>query len=405
MRIKSFKGLVPGAGRVESVAAVPYDVVDRSEAGKLAANNPDSLLHVSRAEIGLPDSVDPYSEEVYATAKRNFHRLLDEGVLVREAEPCMYLYQQNMDDHSQVGLVAVAHIDDYKNQIIRKHEKTRPAKEDDRTLIASVLGAHLGPVFLTYRSQIGIDAEICAIMQSRVPDTRFVAPDGIGHAIWRVPGGGEFGKLFESIPACYVADGHHRSASAARVGDERQAANPNHSGEEDYNWFLVVLFPADQLRVFPYNRVVADLNGHDEHSFIAEVGRTFAVSATDSGTVSVPGQAKMYLAGKWHELLWKGEDGDPVDSLDVSVLQDRLLGPILGVQDPRTDSRVDFVGGIRGNSELELRVDSGRDAVAFSMHQVSVDQLMEVADAGRIMPPKSTWFEPKLRSGLFIHTF
>jgi uncharacterized protein (DUF1015 family) len=405
MRIKSFQGLVPAAGRVERVAAVPYDVVDTKEARELAAANPDSLLHVSRAEIGLPDGVDPYGEEVYSTAKRNFDRLLDDGALVRESQSCMYLYQQEMGDHSQVGLVAVAHVDDYKNEIIRKHEKTRPAKEDDRTRIASVLGAHLGPVFLTYRSQIEIDAEIGRIIQSRIPDTSFIAPDGIGHTIWRVPGGGEFGKLFESVPGCYVADGHHRSAGAARVGEQRRLVNPNHSGEEDYNWFTVVLFPAEQLRVYPYNRVVADLNGHDERSFMKEVSRTFDLAVTDASPVAAPGKAKMYLAGKWHELSWNAVDADPVASLDVSILQERLLGPILGVKDPRTDPRIDFVGGIRGVSELELRVDTDRDAVAFAMHQVTVGQLMDVADAGAIMPPKSTWFEPKLRSGLFIHTF
>lgn len=405
MRIKSFRGLVPGDGRTESVASVPYDVVDIKEAMALAEGNPDSLLNVSRAEICLPAGVDPYADEVYLKAKKNFEGLQKSGALVRESQSCMYLYRQTMGNHSQVGLVAVAHVDDYDNDIILKHEKTRPVKENDRTRIASVLGAHLGPVFLTYRGQAQIDAEVSKIITHELPGTRFVAEDGISHEIWRIPHGGAFARLFDAVPTSYVADGHHRSASASRVCSQRQSENPDHNGNEDYNWFLVVLFPADQLMILPYNRVVADLNGHDEKSFLAKVSTEFNLRLTDSGPVDQSGKAKMYIGGHWHELSLDCASDDPVSSLDVSILQDRLLDPILGVKDPRTDSRIRFIGGIRGNGELESRVDSGAEAVGFSLYQVCVDQLMKVADDGSIMPPKSTWFEPKLRSGLFIHTF
>ncbi len=405
MRIKSFKGLVPGDGRTETVASVPYDVVNAEEAKALADGNPDSLLNVSRAEIDLPEGINPYADEVYARAKENFERLQKSGALVREHQACMYLYRQTLGDHKQVGLVAVAHVDDYENDVILKHEKTRPIKEDDRTRIASDLSAHLGPVFLTYRGNSQIDAEVEKAVSRNLPDTHFVAMDGICHEIWKIPQGGEFATLFDTVPHSYVADGHHRSASASRVCAQRRAENSQHVGDEDYNWFLVVLFPADQLKILPYNRVVADLNGLDEKEFIERVDETFNLRLTDSNPVDAPGKAKMYIGGQWHELSWDCKDNDPVSSLDVSVIQDRLLSPILGVDDPRTDSRIGFVGGIRGNTELESRVDSGSDAVAFSLYQVSVEQLMNVADGGAIMPPKSTWFEPKLRSGLFIHTF
>ena len=405
MRIKSFCGLVPGEGKTSSVAAVPYDVVDVAEARALANGNPDSLLNVSRAEINFPETTDPYSEEVYSMAKKNLEDLVGRRALVRESDDCMYLYRQTMGDHSQVGLVAVAHVDDYENEIILKHEKTRPAKEDDRTRLASEIGAHLGPVFLTYRGQQQIDAAVTSTIDGVQPHSHFVAEDGITHEVWRVSEGKEFTELFNSVNVCYVADGHHRSASAARVCAQRKKENPNHTGQEDYNWFLVVLFPADQLKILPYNRVVRDLNGHAPEQFLQAVSQQFKVCPTDSAPVDAPGKAKMYLSGQWYEISWQRSVDDPVSSLDVSVLQDRLLRPILGVNDPRTDSRIDFVGGIRGTAELVDRVDNGDSRVAFALHQVSIDQLMDVADAGDIMPPKSTWFEPKLRSGLFIHTF
>jgi uncharacterized protein (DUF1015 family) len=405
MRIKSFCGLVPGEGKTERVASVPYDVVNVEEARALADGNAESLLNVSRAEIQFPEGVDPYSEQVYARAKSNFDRLTRNGSLVRESGECMYLYRQRMGGHSQVGIVAVAHVDDYENEVILKHEKTRPAKEDDRTRLASEIGAHLGPVFLTYRGHPKIDAAVSSIIDQSVPQASFTAEDGIQHEVWRIADSNEFTNLFSSVEVCYVADGHHRSASAARVCSLRKSGNADHTGQEDYNWFLVVLFPADQLNILPYNRVVKDLNDHDPEELLRAISKDFQINDSDIAPVNSPGKAKMYLSGQWYELSWENPGEDPVSSLDVSVLQDRLLHPILGVKDPRTDSRIDFVGGIRGNEELQSRVDSGKSAVAFSLYQVSIDQLMSVADAGHIMPPKSTWFEPKLRSGLFIHTF
>ncbi len=406
MRIRSFLGLVPGADRAAAVASVPYDVVNREEAAQLAEGNPDSLLRASRADITLPADTPPYADIVYQTARENLEALQASGALVREAEPCMYLYRQSMGEHQQIGLVAVAHIDDYRNNVIRKHERTRPAKEDDRTRLASALEAHLGPVFLTYKERPEIDVLVAEIVASRPPDIDFVAPDEIGHSVWKIPGGAEFAALFDQVPVVYVADGHHRSASAARVGAERRAANPEHSGEEDYNWFLTVLFPGDQLKVLPYNRVVSDLNGLEPEALLEAARQRFDVVPVGDGAPTRAGEVRMYLAGKWYALSWEqGGAGDPVASLDVSVLQDQFLDPVLGIDDPRTNARVDFVGGIRGTEELEKRVDSGRDAVAFSMVPVTVGQLIAIADAGAIMPPKSTWFEPKLRSGLFIHTF
>jgi len=405
LRIRPFRGLCPKPELAASVACVPYDVVDRAEAATLAAGNPLSLLHVDRAEIDLPESTDPYSPAVYAKARENFDRMVAEGTLVREPRGQIYLYRQTMGAHSQTGLVAVCHIDDYENDIIRKHEKTRQAKEDDRTRLISTLAANTGPVFLTYRGLPDIDA-IVAADTSLPPAFDFVAPDGIRHTAWRATDPDALAAHFSAVPLAYVADGHHRSASAARVGRERRLANPHHSGLEDYNWFLCVLFPADQLQILPYNRVVADLAGKSPAGFLDAVRARFEATDSAPARPAAPGHVSMFLDGKWHGLALRAPEGaDPVSRLDVSLLQDGLLEPLLGIADPRTDERIDFVGGIRGTSELEDRVRSGRAAVAFSMYPVTVDQLIDIADAGQIMPPKSTWFEPKLRSGLFIHTF
>ena len=405
MRIRTFQGLVPAPGREAEVAAVPYDVVNREEAAALAADAPNNLLHVDRAEIDLPDDVDVYSDAVYAKAAENFQRMQDEGVLVREPEPCVYLYKQTMGDHSQVGLVAVCHVDDYRDDIIRKHEKTRPVKEDDRTRLVDTLSANTGPIFLTYKEDAAIDALVDSIMEGE-PVCDFVADDGIGHVLWRVPGGGGLVDAFEAVPLAYVADGHHRSASAYRVASGRRDSNPDHDGSEDYNWFLCVLFPANQLKILAYNRTVKDLNGMSVAEFLETLGREFEISAASENVPPVPGEVRMYLEGNWYAVKWEAEpDADPVSALDVSVLQDRLLEPVLGIADPRTDERIAFVGGIRGSEELERLVDGGKAAVAFAVYPVSVDELMAIADAGQIMAPKCTWFEPKLRSGLFIHTF
>ena len=405
LRIKAFQGLRPAPELVEEVACVPYDVVDREESAALAAGRPHTLLHVDRAEIDLPPETDPYSPAVYARALESFLALQQHGALMRESEPCLYLYQQRMGNHVQTGVAAVCHIEDYENDIIKKHEKTRPDKEADRTRLIGAISADTGPVFLTYRDDARIDA-LVAGTQRGAPLYDFTAPDGVGHTVWRIAGGAALVELFKEVECSYVADGHHRTASAVSVGRERRAANPQHTGEEEYNWFLAVLFPANQLQILPYNRAVHDLNGHTKDSFLAAVGNAFTLRAGGSASPTLPGEIRMYLDGAWYDLAWKpARDADPISKLDVTGLQDRLLAPILGIDDPRTSKRIDFIGGIRGPGELVKLVDSGKAAVAFSMYPTTVAQLMAIADAGQIMPPKSTWFEPKLRSGLFIHTF
>ncbi|MEO6074580.1 MAG: DUF1015 domain-containing protein, partial [Burkholderiales bacterium] len=387
------------------VACVPYDVVDRAESAALAAGKPNSLLHVDRAEIDLPPETDPYSDAVYAKARENFLALQQRGALVRETEPCIYLYQQRMGNHVQTGLAAVCHLEDYERDIIKKHEKTRPDKENDRTRLIGTLGANTGPVFLTYRDNAEVDALVAEVLKGP-PTYDFTAPDGIQHTVWRVAGADALINAMSQLACSYVADGHHRTASAARVGRERREANPQHSGEEEYNWFLCVLFPASQLQILPYNRAVKDLNGLTKEAFLAAVGKAFSLNANGSPTPTAPGEIRMYFDGAWYDLTWKpSPDADPISQLDVTGLQDRLLAPVLGIDDPRTSKRIDFIGGIRGPGELVKQVDSEKAAVAFSMYPTTVVQLMAIADANQIMPPKSTWFEPKLRSGLFIHTF
>jgi uncharacterized protein (DUF1015 family) len=310
-----------------------------------------------------------------------------------------------MDGRAQAGVVGCVHVDDYEGNVIRKHEKTRPDKEDDRTRHVLTLNAHAEPVFLAYKTQPEIDG-----LTRRVSETPvlydFVAPDGVRHTVWKVPEPGAIVQAFRAIPYAYVADGHHRSASAWRAGKERRAANPRHDGSEEYNWFLAVLFPADQLTIMPYNRVVRDLAGKTAADVLRQLQRVGRISATDEPRPKRSGAFCIYLAGGWHQLELAEDSidrADPITSLDVSLLQDRVLGPVLGVGDPRTDKRIDFVGGIRGTSELERRVNSGGAAIAFSLHPTTMEQLMAVSDAGAVMPPKSTWFEPKLRSGLFVH--
>ncbi len=405
LRIKAFQGLRPTPNLVEEIACVPYDVVDREESAALAAGRPHSLLRVDRAEIDLPPETDPYSSIVYARAKENFLALQGSGALIRETEPCLYVYQQRMGNHVQTGVAAVCHIEDYENDVIKKHEKTRRDKEEDRTRLIGTLSADTGPVFLTYRNHAGIDALVKATVKT-TPIYDFVAPDGVGHTVWRIAGGGGLVELFGEVPVSYVADGHHRTASACRVGRERREANAAHTGLEDYNWFLAVLFPADELQILPYNRAIHDLNGLSFDNFLKAIGNVFTVHADGDPAPAKPGEIRMYLRENWYNLSWQpSPDADPISQLDVSALQDLALGPILGIDDPRTSKRIDFIGGIRGTAELTRIVDSGRAAVAFSMYPTTVSQLMAIADADQIMPPKSTWFEPKLRSGLFIHTF
>jgi len=405
MKIKPFAALRPVPARVAAVASLPYDVVDTAEARALAAENPDSFLHVSRPEIDLPDSVDVHDDAVYAQGARALNEFQARGVLIREAGEHLYVYRQVMGAHSQTGIVTCCHIDDYAQNIIRKHEKTRKDKEDDRTRHCQELNANSGPVFLTYRGVAVIDRLVANIV-AQAPLYDFTAVDGIRHTVWRVDSdAAPWIKSFAAVSHCYVADGHHRAAAAARAGRARREANPQHTGREEYNWFLTVLFPAAQLRILPYNRCVKDLNGLTPDAFLQQVAAAFECTPAAGAEPSGSRQVHMYLGRRWYRLAWSDPDGrDPVSRLDVSVLQNRLLAPVLGIEDPRTSDRIRFVGGIRGPAELAKRVDEGRDAVAFSMYPVSVDQMMEIADAGQIMPPKSTWFEPKLRSGLLVHT-
>ncbi|MDF1816223.1 MAG: DUF1015 family protein [Verrucomicrobiales bacterium] len=406
MKVKPFTGLVPSKGNAERIASVPYDVVNTEEARALAAGNPDSFLHIVRAEIDFPQGTNPYSEEIYQKSKSNLQNLCEKGMLVRESGPSIYLYRQIMDGHSQTGITLVCHIDDYGNDLIKKHEKTRPDKENDRTKLTDVLSANTGPVFLTYENNEEIDTFVADHTASAEPTIDFTDDAGVQHTVWQVAeaDAGPILNNLEKIPVSYVADGHHRSASAHRVGSERRAANPNHDGTEGYNWFLAVMFPANQLKVLAYNRVVKDLNGLSADDFLEKLKAVVEVNSDGKKIPDGPESVCMYLDGKWHTLSWKVEADNPIDLLDVSVLQDKILTPLLGVGDPRTDKRIDFVGGIRGTAELEKRVNSGDWEVAFSMHPTTVQQLMDIADAGEIMPPKSTWFEPKLRSGLFVYT-
>ncbi|MDQ3427496.1 MAG: DUF1015 family protein [Gemmatimonadota bacterium] len=405
MRLNPFRAIRPDPALAAKVASVPYDVVSRAEAVELARDNPHSFLHVGRSDIDLPEEVDPYDPRIYARAREALDRFVAEGTLTRDEEPRLYLYRQVMEGRAQVGVVGCVHVDDYERNVIRKHEKTRPDKEDDRTRHVLTLNANAEPVFLTYRARNEIDALVPPVLDTAALYD-FTADDGVRHTVWRVPDPAPFLKAFESLNHVYVADGHHRSASAWRAGAELKAKNPAHTGSEEYNWFLAVLFPATQLRILPYNRLVRDLNGLSPADFLARLAPVGRVARTEDPRPRRAGMFCFYLAGSWYRIELEGhsvDKQDPIRSLDVSLLQDRILGPILGIGDPRTDKRIDFVGGIRGTAELERRVDSGEVAIAFALYPTSLDQLMAVADAGDVMPPKSTWFEPKLRSGLFVH--
>ena len=396
MNIHPFAAIRPNEKDAALVASVPYDVVDTAEAKALAAGNPKSFLHVSRPEIDLPDGTDCASPAAYAQARKALDALIADGTLVQDAEPKYYAYRQTMGAHVQTGIVACFDTQDYLAGVLKQHEKTRKDKEDDRTRHIETLSAHTGPAFLTYRDDKAIDTiveEAC----SRTPLYDFTAPDGIGHTVWEIASASECAadelvERFACIPTAYIADGHHRSAAASRYAKE-------HGFEGESRYFLAVAFPASQLKILAYNRLVADLNGLSDDEFLAKVAESFTIGAKGRRN------CRMYFRGKWTDLSWNIPDGvGVVDSLDVSYLQDRLLAPVLGIGDPRTDSRISFMGGIRGDAALAAKVDSGENAVAFAMEPVTVDEMMAIADAGAIMPPKSTWFEPKLRSGLFVHT-
>jgi uncharacterized protein (DUF1015 family) len=389
------------------VAAVPYDVVTRDEAAELAKGNPNSFLHVGRSDIDLPEDVDAHDPQIYSQARDALDAFVAGGILVRDGTRALYLYRQVMNGRAQTGVVGCVHVEEYENDVIRKHEKTRQDKEDDRTRHVLTLEAHAEPVFLTYRPMSQIE-KLTELLLQTPPIYDFEAPDGVRHTVWRVSDTGPWIDAFRSVPNAYVADGHHRSASAWRAGKERAAGNPAHTGEEEYNWFLAVLFPSDHLSILPYNRVVRDLNGKSPEAILRKLGELGRLSRNEDPVPPKTGTFCVYLDRAWHRLELDPHSidrADPIGSLDVSLLQERVLGPVLGIGDPRTDKRIDFVGGIRGTRELERRVDSGNMAIAFSLYPTTIHQLIAVSDAGAIMPPKSTWFEPKLRSGLFVHTF
>lgn len=403
--IRPFNALRPSAERAPQVAAVPYDVVNTEEARALASGNPWSFLHVSRPEIDLPDGTHIYSDEVYAKAQTNFEKLRKECPLEKEAEPSLYLYRLIMGNHEQIGVVGCCSVEEYDRDVIRKHERTRRDKEDDRTRHILVLRAQTGPVFLTYRATSTIDSLVTGARTSE-PLYDFVANDDIRHTVWRVPNAEPLVEAFAEVPYLYIADGHHRAASASRARAELKESGFAFIGSEEYNFFQCVLFPDNQLQILPYNRIVRDLNGLSKEEFLDRVGQSFQLTENGSPSPQAPGQWSMYLDGQWFGLELSADATKPsgvVESLDVSMLQDRLLDPILGIKDVRTDKRIDFVGGIRGTEELEQLVNDGKAAVAFSLFATTIDDLLKVSDAGEIMPPKSTWFEPKLRDGLLSH--
>jgi uncharacterized protein (DUF1015 family) len=406
--IRPFKGLRPRPDLVEKVASPPYDVMNSAEAREMAAGNPHSFLHVTKAEIDLPEDADVHGDAVYAKSAENFRRMIDDGVLVPDTRDCFYIYRLRMGDHVQHGIVAGSSVQEYEDGLIKKHELTRREKEDDRARHVEQLMANAGPVLLTFKNSPAI-RDIVARIVDTAPEYDFTADDGIGHTLWVVQTPADIVALrdaFARLDATYVADGHHRSASAFRVRNNLRDRNPNHTGHELYNHFLTVSFPDDELKIMGYHRVVQDLNGMSTDDFLARVNEAFEVKQTDHAEPSGPRRFTMFLGGQWYELVAK--DGsfpadDPVKSLDCAILQDNLLAPLLGIDDPRTSKRIDFVGGIRGTGELERRC--GLDmTVAFALYPVSVEQLMAIADAGEIMPPKSTWFEPKLRSGIVVRT-
>ena len=407
--IKLFKGWRPVINQVKSVASRPYDVLSSAEARVEAAGNPYSFLHVIKPEIDLPEGTDVYDHVVYQKGYDNFKALIEQGIFKQDTEPSLYLYRLTMDGRSQTGIVGLAASEDYVKGVIRIHELTRPVKEEDRKNIIRYSDMIAEPVFFAYPRHAELD-QLIALLTEAPPVFDFLADDEIRHELWQLPESATTQKicdLFQQIPHTYVADGHHRTAAAALVGQERAEANSDHTGSEPYNYFLAVHFPDDQLHIMDYNRVVSDLNGMTPESFLDALNQHFDISPRSQ--MYRPGrhhELSMYLAGKWYALQAKThtyDDTDPIRSLDVTVLSNCVLSPLLGITDLRRDKRIDFVGGIRGLEELERRVDQGDMLVAFALYPVSMAQLMRIADSGQIMPPKTTWFEPKLRSGLVVY--
>lgn len=409
--VRPFKGIRPQPELADKVASLPYDVMNREEAKEMAKGNPYSFLHVGRSEIDLDDSVDAYDPKVYETARRNLDKMIEDGILFQDEQPMFYIYRQIMDGRVQTGIVGCTSIDDYMNDIIKKHEFTRPEKEVDRINNFDYCDANTEPIFLTYKSNKEINTIVNDWIKFHKPVYNFTTDDGITHIVWVIDNQdlvNKIQKIFADIDYLYIADGHHRSASSVKVGLKRREQNPNYTGYEEFNFFMSVIFPDEDLFIMDYNRVVKDLNGLTKEEFLDKVKEKFEVEVYEGEGQYKPERKHtfgMYLDNTWYKLTAKEgtyDDNDPVDRLDVSILQKNLLHPILGIENPRTDKRIDFVGGIRGLGELEKRVAQDM-TVAFSMYPTTIDDLISIADAGEVMPPKSTWFEPKLRSGLFVH--
>jgi len=408
--LRAFKGIRPRKDLAKDVAALPYDVMNSSEAREMVKDKPYSFLHVDKAEIDLPENINIYDTKVYQKADENLQNMIDQGILVQDNKPKLYIYRLIMKGRAQTGIVGVTSIDDYMNNIIKKHELTREEKEKDRINHVDFCNANTGPIFLTYRNNKRID-EIVKDLTFNPPEYTFIAEDSVAHLVWVIDDAAlieEIVSIFKGVDYLYIADGHHRAASAVKVGLKRREENRNYTGDEEFNYFLSVLFPKDDLYIMDYNRVVKDLNGLSAEDFMDKIQRAFILTACQDKSPYKPEEKHtfgMFLQGKWFKLKAKPgtyDENDEVNSLDVSILQNNLLAPILGIGDPRLDKRIDFIGGIRGLDELEKRTREDM-TVAFSMYPTSIDDLMRIADAKKVMPPKSTWFEPKLRSGLFIH--
>jgi len=409
--LKPFKGLRPPVELAAKVASRPYDVLNSEEARIEAQGNPYTLLHIIKPEIDFPSGTDEHTEPVYNKAVENLNLWREKGWLVKDVKESLYIYAQTMEGRTQYGIVGCASVDDYLNGVIRKHELTRSDKEEDRMKHVRITNANMEPVFFAYPAVKELDDIVAGIVKNQSPMYDFVSEDGFGHHFWLVNEAqtvAKIVKLFAQIPATYVADGHHRTAAAALVGKEKRANNPNHTGDEEYNYFLAVHFPDNQLNIIDYNRTVKDLNGLSASELIGKIGEDFEIQKMGVG-IYKPDQLhtfSMYLEGEWYKLITKQgryNDNDPIGVLDVTILSSLILDKILGIKDLRTDKRVDFIGGIRGLGELKSRVDNGDMKVAFALYPVSMKQLIDIADSGNIMPPKTTWFEPKLRSGLVVH--
>jgi len=407
--LRPFSGFRPLPQHAAEVASQPYDVLTSDEARVEAAGKPHSFLHVGKPEIDLPPGTDPHTDEVYRKGKENLDRLVIGGVLSQDPQPSFYLYAQTMNRHVQFGMAGCVSVEEYEKGTIKKHELTRPDKEDDRTRHILATNAHTGPIFLTYHAEPQID-DIVDRIRLAPPPIDFVADDGVRHQLWVIDSGNTVNAIreaFSGIPTLYIADGHHRAAAAARAAKERAGMNPRHTGKEEYNFFLAVAFPHNQVRILEYNRVVQDMNGLNVGALLDALRNGFLVNESEAPVrPDKKGEFGMYLSGKWYKLEANPHhviDPDPVRRLDVSILQENALASILGINDPRTDKRIDFVGGIRGLEELQRRVDSSEMAIAFSLYPTSVQELLDIADAGKFMPPKSTWFEPKLMDGMVVH--